>query len=64
MNLLNPENGLGTEILSHSGPSNAEKFDEDVISIADDYEPESDGDIFQAPPWKIQAFRNSNLFMD
>ena len=47
MNLINPESGLGTEIRSPCDASNAETLDEDVISIADDYETVSDGDIFQ-----------------
>ena len=48
MNLLNLENGLGTKIRSHYDASYAETLDEDVISIADDYEPVFDGDIFQS----------------
>ena len=38
---------MGTEILSNCGASNAKTVDEEAISIADDYEPVFDGDIFQ-----------------
>ena len=48
VNLLNPENGLATENRSHYDASNAETLNEDITSIADDYEPVFDGDIFQS----------------
>ena len=48
VSLLDPENGLGTEIRSDNDDSNAQKFDEDVISIVDDYKPVFDWDIFQS----------------
>ena len=47
VNLLHPENGLGTEIRSHYDALNAETLDEDVIFIADGNEPAFDGPIFQ-----------------
>ena len=48
VNLLNPENGLGTGIRSYYDASSAEPLDEDAISIVDDYEPVFEGEIFQS----------------
>ena len=47
VNLLDPENGLGTKILSHYDDSITRTLNEDVRSIADDYKPILDRDMFQ-----------------
>ena len=48
VNLLNPENRLGTKILSHYDASSAQALNEEVRSIADDYKPVFDRDMFQS----------------